>query len=356
MSRPKMELKTLQSLRALQIVFDIAKLTTPVLDQYSSSPRPDFGEVFRLARKLAEERQIQFARLREDERDGLVQEALAYVRKQIEHATPSKQECMAEVFKEFSRKYPVRRKDLESKQRRREFEVVPAAADTSSGSAEATPIGLVTYDDPPTVVLSGSECTHFVTHGEGTLLTDKPFLSEHDQQILDGKLRAGALRLPGSIFIIAEDDKPAKLEFCEFVNTVRIALDRIADKPMARAWIFDSPFHVEVIRRHPDRNAITAGDSGPWKCFLGLLENVGDLTRIRRCRICQDVFPMLRKNQLTCSPSCANVERVRKSRGYYKRDRERSLRTGLKRVRGATRRRLIELSQALRSTEEDELR
>ena len=65
---------------------------------------------------------------------------------------------------------------------------------------------------------------------------------------------------------------------------------------------------------------------------------------------------MLRKNQKTCSPNCANVERVRKSRGYYKKYRERSLRTGLKRIRGAQRRRLIELSQALRSIEEDELR
>jgi hypothetical protein len=351
MSRPKSELKTLQSLRDLQLFFDVAKLSTPLLDRYTSPARPDLGEVVRLAKRFATERQIELAHLREAERNELVQETLAHEQERIAREIPSKKACMTEVFEAFSRRWPVGRKDLESKHRRREFEVIPPEMmHAFSGPAEKTPVGLVTYDDPPKIVLSSKERLE----GEGPTPTGEPILSEHDLGISAGKLRAGVLRVSGSVFIIAEDDRPAKLELCELVSTVRSTLGQIADKPEARAWIINPPFHVDVIRRHPNRNTITRADSGAWQCFLGLLENV-DPTRIKRCPVCQDVFPMLRKNQKTCSPNCANVERVRKSRGYYKKYRERSLRTGLKRIRGAQRRRLIELSQALRSIEEDEL-
>jgi hypothetical protein len=79
-----------------------------------------------------------------------------------------------------------------------------------------------------------------------------------------------------------------------------------------------------------------------------------DLSKLKRCPVCSRPFMTKRKDQKGCSPRCANVERVRRSRKNaeeYEDNRKFRRRTGLQAIRGRPRIDPVVLHEALRTPE-----
>jgi predicted nucleic acid-binding Zn ribbon protein len=306
MSRPKIEREALQCLRAIKVFFDLANLQPSELDKsYAVAPPHDLSEVVKLARQLAKARGSDWPRLSRDAQERIGDEAVELA------FAPRREEYMEDLFQTFCDEFPALHADLTSAKRRSDFEI-------------------------PTLKVQKN---------------GRDFLNDRDKRIIARRLKAGALRLVNDIFIFAEDDQAAKVQLLGLVRGTRKTLGHIANDPNAVAWLIDSPFRLDAIRRREDRRFIDTKSASPWNSFLNALSGV-EPKRIMRCPVCQKLYPALREDQKACSRLCANVNRVREKRGWYERNRDQVKRMGLRPVRGAERRRLVELSNAINSVRE----
>lgn len=308
MSRPKIEREALQSLRAIKVFFDLANLQPSELDKsHAVAPPHDLSEVVKFARQLAKARGSDWPRLSRDAQARIGDEAVELA------FAPRREEYIEDVFQMFCDEFSALRADLTSAKRRRDFEIPALAAKVQKNGRD--------------------------------------FLNDRDERIIARCLKAGALRLVNDIFIFAEDDQAAKIQLLGLVRGARKTLGHIANDPKAAVWLIDSPFRVDAIRRRAGGRFIDTKYASPWNSFLNALSGV-EPKRIMRCKVCQKLYPALREDQQACSKLCSNVNRVRENRGWYKRNQDRLKRMGLRPIKGAERRRLVELSYALNQASE----
>jgi hypothetical protein len=111
---------------------------------------------------------------------------------------------------------------------------------------------------------------------------------------------------------------------------------------------------VYEIRAKRPRPAVRAWN--PFTRFTEALEAI-ETSRLRRCAVCNQFFYAIRRDARCCSRKCSHTRRQHVSSGNWERYRRaRAFRnqTGLVAVKGKERRRVMELSEALRNKEEEQ--
>jgi len=107
---------------------------------------------------------------------------------------------------------------------------------------------------------------------------------------------------------------------------------------------------------NPPRAASPVRLGNPFTRFTRALQAI-DTSRLRRCSVCNKFFYASRKDASCCSRECSHKRRQHRFVGnweQYRRARAFRTRAGLPAVKGKERRRLMELSEALRETEAKE--
>jgi hypothetical protein len=102
------------------------------------------------------------------------------------------------------------------------------------------------------------------------------------------------------IFIVAEDDRAALGNFPSLALAARRLLSQMALNPRAAGWLIEIPPRFELLRRDPERNVTRRDCSDPEACFLAAVVDI-DPSRIRRCRVCHQLFAAFRSDQRGCS-------------------------------------------------------
>jgi len=108
------------------------------------------------------------------------------------------------------------------------------------------------------------------------------------------------------------------------------------------------------IRAKRPRPAVRAWN--PFIRFTEALEAI-ETSRLRRCAVCNQFFYAIRRDARCCSRKCSHTRRQHLSSGNwerYRRARAFRNRTGLVAVKGKERRRVMELSEALRNKKEEQ--
>lgn len=246
----------------------LANMTTPRTDEFQIAPTPPRTHSLQ-TQELQAERMIKQAR-------DLLDTALG------SNAKPTEKQCIEEIFDKFVGGSPVKPADLDHSKRDTEFEIHPPSA-------------------------------------------------ERDEEILAGRIRAGALRLEeptapqmGRTFIFAGDDFPAKKELYDVVLGLRGLLGRIVDRPDGPCRLrAPSPVLLDSICIS-DTGHIDTSETTLWSHFKIALHEI-EAFRIRRCPICSAFFYAWRKDKHGCSDRCLkawNQRQYRLNRERYERSRK----------------------------------
>jgi hypothetical protein len=117
-----------------------------------------------------------------------------------------------------------------------------------------------------------------------------------------------------------------ELRVYRLIRSVRSALDSIVDEFVPTSstdsrtdieWgplLLPPPQVGPIVSLDGDKTAVSFG---PYGEFLEGLLTV-QISRIRRCRICERLFYAERRDKFSCSPQCSNTDRQRRHRAESK--------------------------------------
>ena len=144
-------------------------------------------------------------------------------------------------------------------------------------------------------------------------------------------------------------EKKALFELAQQVSFVLAGLAR-RPKRASLTWV---TIAYEI---NPQRSGPAVRAWNPFTRFIEALQPI-ETSRLRLCPVCNQFFYAARKNAPCCSPKCSHTRRQHISTGnweQYKRARAFRARAKLPAVKGKERRRLMELSEALRANKPED--
>jgi len=159
--------------------------------------------------------------------------------------------------------------------------------------------------------------------------------------------RARAAGLAELVKLRPGTEKRALLELAQQVYFVLAGLTR-RPRRTSLTWV------CVAYEIRPQRPSPAVRDWNPFTRFTEALEAI-ETSRLRRCVVCNRFFYAIRRDARCCSRRCSHTRRQHISTGNWKRyghGRAFRIRTGLAAVKGKERRRLMELNEALRESEE----
>jgi len=157
--------------------------------------------------------------------------------------------------------------------------------------------------------------------------------------------RARAADLAELVKLRSGTEKQALLELAQQVYFVLAGLVRRQTRA-SLTWVRVA---YEI---RPQRHTLVVRTWNPFTRFTEALKEI-ETSRLRRCAVCDQFFYAIREDAKCCSRKCSQRRRQHRYAGNwerYRRARKFRTRTGLAAVKGKERRRLMELSEALRAT------